>query len=156
MPPRSNSLPATTVRVSGFAEPAVSGGAAWPDEEATGPPAASAPQKTTRTRRMTSSFRRRRLTPPPGRRRRSLRRREPPVLADDEHREADGHQDEDHVEAGEAGHAAVDDVRAEEDDPAASMSPARTKNVSIACLALYFSSRLVGSQIICFAVFITE
>jgi hypothetical protein len=36
------------------------------------------------------------------------------------------------------------------------MSPVRTKNVSIACLALYFSSRLVGSQSICFAVFITE
>ena len=30
------------------------------------------------------------------------------------------------------------------------------EEVSIACLALYFSSRLVGSQIICLAVFITE
>ena len=40
--------------------------------------------------------------------------------------------------------------------PAASMSPERTKNVSIACFALYFSSGLVGSQSICLAVFITE
>ena len=65
---------------------------------------------------MTSSFRRRRLTPPPRSPAPVAPAREPPVLADDERREAEGHHDEDHVEAGEAGHAAVDDVRAEEDD----------------------------------------
>jgi len=36
------------------------------------------------------------------------------------------------------------------------MSPLRTKNVSMACLALYFSSRLVGSQSICLPVLLTE
>ena len=40
--------------------------------------------------------------------------------------------------------------------PAASTSPARTKNVSMACLALYFSSRAVGSQSICLPVFMSE
>ena len=39
---------------------------------------------------------------------------------------------------------------------AASRSPVRTKNVSMACLALYFSSRLVGSHTSCRAVFMTE
>jgi hypothetical protein len=35
-------------------------------------------------------------------------------------------------------------------------SPLRTKNVSIACLALYFSSRDVGSHNSCRAVFMIE
>ena len=37
-----------------------------------------------------------------------------------------------------------------------SRSPTRTKKVSVACLALYFSSRVVGSQSIALAVFMIE
>jgi hypothetical protein len=39
---------------------------------------------------------------------------------------------------------------------AASASPARTKNVSIAAFPLYFISRVVGSQSTCAAVFCSE
>ena len=39
---------------------------------------------------------------------------------------------------------------------AAARSPRRTKKLSTACLALYFSSRVVGSHSSCLAVFITE
>jgi hypothetical protein len=40
--------------------------------------------------------------------------------------------------------------------PACSTSPARMKNESTACFALYFASRLVGSHNACFAVFPSE
>ena len=36
------------------------------------------------------------------------------------------------------------------------MSPSRTKKLSTACLALYFSSRDVGSHSSCLAVFMIE
>jgi len=40
--------------------------------------------------------------------------------------------------------------------PAETRSPSLTKKPSMACLAWYFSLRLVGSQSICLPVFMTE
>ena len=76
-------------------------------------------------------------------------------MALEEDRDAEPRAGQHHIDAANAGTASGMRSPAKT-MPACSTSPARTKNESTACLALYFASRLVGSHSACLVVLPSE
>ncbi len=81
---------------------------------------------------------------------------QPAVLSQNQQTEGDPESNQQKIPDRKPRHLQRQDLRPQVHEQAERTSPARTKNVSSACLALYFSSLVVGSQSRWRAVFMIE